>query len=399
MARHEGLSFGGIVKALAGMALATLAGCETGSEGAAGIVEVRVFAHGVSGPVADGTSLFLGRFNTENRASGVMSAPLANPFGAWRELDMGPCALASTTESGMHFRRGPTLSLLPSGLWLQQGPVRVGASAVAEHSLCRWRNNRFLASDERLRWCGEATCESLWGTELKERRAGNDGVYTLYTNAGAGQNLLVSEDEGFDWRAILGSLEPMACTHQVFEIAPGRLWVGGECPLDFAYLRAYAMNEAGTALASPDPLPIKLPELENRNIHFIQRGADGKTHYAGVEGGLLRSVDGGAQFDFVMKYTQFDRKYPYIQHLRIDARKPAVVWAAGFDKVVGHAFLARSEDGGATWRDISDRLPSWRGTMQNRESQITGMAVTSGGALYIAESLLDNTAGRLLVIL
>ncbi len=192
----------------------------------------------------------------------------------------------------------------------------------------------------------------------------------LYSNAGADLNLLASDDKGVTWRALLGRLEAGVCTHQAFHVMGSKVLVGGECPLDDAFIRAYTLSADGKTV-TPAATPLSLPELDNRNVQFITSVANGNNPlrvFIGVEGGLLRSDDGGQAFKFVIKKVQADNSYPYITAFLSLANQPNRVVVAGFDKATGKPYLAWSDNAGDSWTDISSlcRVTSARPTARRR---------------------------------
>jgi len=221
----------------------------------------------------------------------------------------------------------------------------------------------------------------------------------LYTNAGGGQNVLASNDGGAHWRVLTGFFDQDICTHPAFEIVGDRLLVGGECPLDFAFLRAYQLAADGVSLASRDALPVALPELENRNVQFIQ-ATGAQRVFAGVEGGLLRSEDGGKSFKFVIRHPlSGGGNYPYIRHLLALAGKPDTLVAGGFDKATQKPYLAWSKDGGTTWTDLSALLPGYvRNLDDGSVAAVTAIAEDPQGRVLVAVDEKEGAQGRLVLV-
>jgi photosystem II stability/assembly factor-like uncharacterized protein len=218
----------------------------------------------------------------------------------------------------------------------------------------------------------------------------------LYSNAGGAPNLLQSADHGKTWHALLGRLEASACYNQSFHILGSRLLVGGECPLDMAYVRAYQLTKDGAALASPEPLPVLLPELENRNIQLITSVPGTQRVFIGVEGGLLRSEDGGLSFKFVIRQPIASAEgYPYVTHLLSPANKPNVIVAAGFDKVTGKAYLAWSPDGGTSWTNLSKLLPGAERANNDLTAQVTSLSEDARGRLLLTMNEEIEKKGKL----
>jgi hypothetical protein len=102
-----------------------------------------------------------------------------------------------------------------------------------------------------------------------------------------------------------------------------------------------------------EPQPVVAPPLENRNVQFIRDLGNGVV-YAGIEGALLKSTNGGASFGFVIHHELEDPfVYPYIGHMLIPSRDAQLMIIGGFDKKDNDGYLAYSSDGGSTWRDVS----------------------------------------------
>src|SRR2546430_1186261 len=72
---------------------------------------------------------------------------------------------------------------------------------------------------------------------------------------------------------------------------------------------------------------------------------------AGVEGGLLRSDDGGDSYRWSIYFPLQSAKYPYIR--QFVRTRSGVMFAGGFDKGLLEAYLVYSNDDGQTWSDIS----------------------------------------------
>ncbi len=180
---------------------------------------------------------------------------------------------------------------------------------------------------------------------------------TLYYAAGG--NVVASGDGGATWRALVGFLEPAFCYDPSIEVVGDRMLIGGECPLDVAYVRAGRLAPGGLSWLE-EPAPVITPELENRNVQFIHRFGESSIVFAGIEGALLRSFDGGASFEFAF-HVPIDGapKYPYIGSIWMPQSRAGTVLVAGFDKAApeGGAWMALSRDYGRTWVDLSDIIP------------------------------------------
>ncbi len=269
---------------------------------------------------------------------------LGTPAGLYRRAIGGSSfarvAFADETIHAIAIRNG--------ALYVLKG---VGSSQTSpDHTLVRSfdRGVTFTAIDQGLLDCASGECRYL----VPKRIA--FGPQHLFVNAGG--NLLVTADDGATWHLLHGLPHDGKPTSQVcdveFGMASGRMLLGGECPLDIAWLSA-GMLRSDLLDWLVEPQPVIAPDLENRNVQFIRDVGNGVV-YAGIEGALLRSSDGGASFGFVIHHTLDDeRLYPYIGHLVVSSRDPRLIIVGGFDKKHDVGYLTYSSDGGATWRDVS----------------------------------------------
>jgi hypothetical protein len=355
-------------------------------------------AAGIGGVAFNGDSAYLTVSNTLQTDSAMFRAALPlQASSRWSDVALGDCALARE-ETGFPLRAG-ALRSLDSGLWLVQTwydkPVDPDNGGRAEHALCKLGADRsgFAVHDAGLKVCLYGVCMLLSPSDIKQ--AGN----RLYTNAGGGQNVLVSSDGGDTWNVLTGRFDQDICTNPAFEVVGDRLLVGGECPLDMAFLRAYRLGGDGTTLASAQPLPLNLPNLENRNVQFI-RATGGQRVFAGVEGGLLRSVDGGNVFQFVIERpVGGGDTYPYIRHLLALSGKPDTIVAGGFDKASQKPYLAWSADGGSRWTDISALLPGYARDLDNgAPAMVTAIAEDPQGRVLVTVNEHEHAQGRLVLV-
>jgi hypothetical protein len=331
--------------------------------------------------------------NSAQDGSAVMKAALPlQAASRWAEVPLGACALTKHGADGM--ARTPMLRALGSNLWLFQPAQETRQGQLGEHSLCTLETSgTFAARDRALDNCIGGWCAPLAMNDLK--LAGN----RLYTNAGAGPNLFVSDNAADSWRVVLGQFDSMICTHQAFQVVGDRLLVGGECPLDAAYVRAYRLGTDGR-LASPAELPVTLPKLENRNVQFIEQVANTQRVFAGVEGGLLRSEDGGQSFRFVIEQpVEGNKTYPYIRSFLALSGKPDTIVVGGFDKANALPWLAWSADGGSKWTDISSLLPGYaRAAGDTAFAEVTSLSQDPQGRVIVTLNLKGGSEGRVLLL-
>lgn len=212
------------------------------------------------------------------------------------------------------------------------------------------RGATFVPMDAALEHCSAGYCSFLMPTQAVFK----DNL--IFLNAGAGLNLQVSNNNGASWIPLSGNLESNSCSNPAFELIGTRVLMGGECPLDFAYIRAGTLRPDLLDWLSPPhrPASVIMPFLSNRNVQFIKNKPNTSDVYAGVEGGLLKSTDVGHSFRFVVKYTS--GSYPYITNILFPSRNPNVIVVGGIDRGSSRQlFLAYSKDNGETWLDISNK--------------------------------------------
>ena len=328
-------------------------------------------------------SAYIGMSNSGTAPTAVVRTGLpVTAASQWNTVALGNCGLPAFND--MAPQRAPTLRPLGDTLWLFQPWYDGPGAGAQEHALCALNQagTSFLPQDQSLRACLGQYCYTLWMDELTL-------VGTrMYSNAGAGLNLFVSDNKAASWRVLLGKFDSMTCYHQSFHIVGTRLLVGGECPLDAAFIRAYQLSADGSRLESQAELPVSVPELENRNIQFIDSIGGTQRVFAGVEGGLLRSDDGGRSFKFVIRHPiEGGNMYPYVQSFLSLKNKPNVIVVGGFDKANARPYLAWSADGGDNWTNLSALLPAY-----NRGAGDIGLAGQ-------VTSLVEDPQGRILLTL
>lgn len=341
---------------------------------------------GMRSVVFDAHHGYLSLSNTTGGPSLVLrTGSMVNRFSTWLPLDLEQCALGPAR--GGEALRAPALARVDGKIFLFQSTP----GSAKEHSLCQFEHAMewFAPRDEALRVCTGLYCERLWMTDLQSHRG------QLLSNAGGGINLLASADDARHWRALLGSVDHDACPHSAWRIVGNRLLTGGACPGEGAFLRAYALAPDGVNLASTEPLPMALPALENRRVHFI--GEAGGRVFAGVEGGLLRSLDGARSFQFVLGQLEASGQ-PTILSLLALRNRPGIVLATGFVQASGKPFLALSRDGGARWTDVSASLPGYERARFEGSTQLTSLVQDRLGRIVLTLNLDQDARGRLVLL-
>jgi hypothetical protein len=282
-------------------------------------------------------------------------AYLATPDGLYRtSKTLNPSeplqfiAFANKSITNLYVHNN-VLYVLKVGEWTSSGPA-------VEHSFLKSedRGNTFTPLDKDLESCLGASCGFLTPTHAEFVGS------LIFLNAGSGRNLLVSKDQGASWLALSGSLQPYSCSEPAFELIDNRVLMGGECPLDFAYLWGGTLRQDFMGWAAGGELkPVSTPPLSNRNVQFIEHRKQSSLVFAGVEGGLLKSSDLGHSYRFVIQYPPSGtvRIYPYIRHILFPSNHPDLFLIGGFDKAKASgpysSYLAYSTDHGESWTDFS----------------------------------------------
>lgn len=275
---------------------------------------------------------------------------LATPHGLFRSTSILSAPLQSVPAAGSKLNN---VAVNDGALYVLRHGEEVRGDHATEHTLLRSTDHgaTFENIDAGLEDCYFGYCLFLPATEIEFA----PGRIFL----GAGGNVLVSSDNGASWKILQGVTDdgkpaPQSCP-TVFHRAGQRLLVGGECPLDFGFIRAGELRS--DLLDWNVPLgPIATPSMENRNVQFIRSVAG--AIFAGIEGAVLKSCDNGESFEYVHYYPlSGGLKYPYIHQIVAPSRYPGLVVIGGFDKANMVPYLAWSGDGGATWVDVSSLAP------------------------------------------
>jgi hypothetical protein len=352
-------------------------------------------ARGMESIVFSGGSAFVALGNAAKEGTAVLKAGLPlSATSSWSPVGLGACALGPHGDMPV---RVPKLKMAGETMWLMQWWQEAAEPAVQEHSACVLapQANAFVPRDQGLRACNEYFCSTLSMNDIK--LAGN----RLYSNAGAGENLFASSDNGASWRVVRGQFDSMICTHTSFEVIGDRVLVGGECPLDDAFLDAYQLAADGMSLAKPDKLALTTPELENRNVQFIQALPGAQRVFVGVEGGLLRSEDGGRSFKFVIHNpVEGASAYPYVKSLLALKNSPDTLVIGGFDKKNFRPYLAFSRDGGSSWNDVSNLLPGFSQpqTGDMKVAVVNSLAEDPEGRIIVVMNEREDSQGRILLL-
>lgn len=353
-------------------------------------------AKGMESIAFSGGHAYVSFGSTQAEGSAIMRTALPVSSGSgWNSVPLGQCGSEPANEYVPE--RAPGLRTIGNTLWMFQSWFEGPGGAAQQHVLCAMSQGAaaFVPKDAGLRACNEYYCSTLSMTDL--RLSGT----RLFSNAGGGRNLMVSDDQAASWRVLLGAFDNDICTHQAFHVIGDRVLVGGECPLDDAFLDAYQLTADGGSLATGEALAITVPELENRNIQFIDTVTGTQRVFVGVEGGLLRSDDGGRTFKFVIRQPiEGNTGYPYVRHFVSVKGKPDTVVVGGFDKERAKPFLAWSANGGDTWTDLSHMLPGYDRTARpdGATAQVTALVEDPQGRLLLLLNEEESKQGRLMLL-
>jgi hypothetical protein len=348
--------------------------------------------------VFQGGSAYLALANSATEGSAVLRATLPlTATSTWSPMGLGACGMKPV---GDFIMRSPKIKLVGQDVWLMQ-PFADTPETSDEHTTCSLTPasslaaSSFVPRDQDLRSCNPYFCETLSMQDMK--LAGN----RLYSNAGGGNNLLTSKDGGSTWQVMRGSKESQMCYATKFHVLGDRVLVGGECPLDMAFVEAYRLTADGGALASEDKLPLTLPEMENRNVQFIESVPGTEMVFVGIEGGLMRSVDNGRSFKFVIHEPLTDAKgYPYIGAFLPLKDNPGTIVIGGFDKMHGRPYLAWSDDSGNSWKDISKLVPGYDDKNDDEFSlaSISSISQDPQGRIIVVANERADGQGRLMLL-
>jgi hypothetical protein len=235
-------------------------------------------------------------------------------------------------------------------LYVLKESIAAEGESATDHSFLRSDNHgeTFVPLDGGLEECNSGFCEFLAPTEALFRNG------LIFINAGAGDNLFVTPDNGASWTALLGSFHRKIGNYQSFGLTGNRMIVGGES-LDQGYLRSGILRPDMLGWKE-SPADVSAPSLANRGPLLIKSRPDSSDVYAAVPCGLLKSTDGGQTFHFVMEYPITGSPTPYISDMIFPSHAANVIVAAG--RGPDKPYLVYSKDNGETWLDISANLRS-----------------------------------------
>jgi hypothetical protein len=95
----------------------------------------------------------------------------------------------------------------------------------------------FIPLDEGLKWCFRDDCQYMYVSQVFFINN------LIFITSGGGSNFYVSNDGAKSWRVLMGFSEPAVCSDVAIAIIGRKVLMGGECPLDFAYLGVGTLRE------------------------------------------------------------------------------------------------------------------------------------------------------------
>lgn len=309
---------------------------------------------------------------------------LATPNGLYRAPRLAASQPELIAFAGEHVQ---AVAINEGALYVAKGPGNEAGNSP-DHTLVRSTDHgaTFVNLDAGLLDCALQPCGYMVVTRIAF------GPDQIYVNAGG--NVLASDDDGASWHQLHGLQHQGKPTSQLcpvkLAVAGEHMFLGGECPLDVGWLHRGTLAPNLVAWAE-EPRAVTVPEMENRNVQFIRVLGDGVV-FAGIEGALLKSTDGGATFRFVIHYDlEAPDRYPYIAHMVVSSRDPRVMLVGGFDKKNIVGYLAYSGDGGETWQDVSSLVGAPLVTLLAEDADGRVLAGLQDGAQFtLAEVVLGE---------
>jgi hypothetical protein len=274
----------------------------------------------------------------------------------------------------------------------------VGNGLIApDHTLMRSidQGATFQAIDEGLNVCDEYVgCGYLTGNQIAF------GPRQIF--AAVGGNVVVSDDNGQHWSALLGKGDDgkpgiaFLCGEQTFALLGDRLFIGSELcvwPGNDAQLGMGTLAPSLTEWRA-EPAGVS-PALTNKDIWSVRVTPSG-TVFVGVAGGLLKSDDYGNTFRAVLERRRGTIIGPSIKHVLVTGRDPNLVIGGGLGSLVMQSF-----DGGETWKEATWmlvegglQLPANVALLAEDRSGQPFIAMYKAGKFTIAKLLLGDRTPR-----
>ena len=298
---------------------------------------------------------------------------VASPGGLYRT------ALPITSQSaftliGFENRNIYNLYVNNGSLYVLKESIATQGREATDHSFLRSDDHgaTFVPMDYGLQECLGDYCEFLAPSQAIFKTG------LIFINAGAGNNLFVTANNGSSWTPLLGSFDRKLGNWQAFELMNDRMMVGGEA-LDQGYLQRGTLR-ADMLGWKQAPTDATSPSLTNRGPLVLKNKPNSSEVYVAVPAGLLKSTDAGQTFRFVMAYPMANSPAPNITDVLFPSRAANVVVVAGRDP--DRPFLAYSKDNGETWLDNSAKVRSTVSDPGSGVSCIDFLSEDSNGEIF-----------------
>ncbi len=201
---------------------------------------------------------------------------------------------------------------------------------------------------------------------------------TWYVAVGSG-GIWKTENGGTTWTTIFDDEDSYSIGCITLDPNnPDTLWVGTGENVSGRHVAygsgVYRSRDGGQNwenMGLPDSEHIGMIRIDPRDSNVVYVAAQGPLWSAGGERGLYKTTDGGANWSKILGDglgdTEIDDEYTGVSEVHLDPRNPDVVYAVSWQKYRNVAVLMdggpgsgihKSEDGGQTWRELTEGLPS-----------------------------------------
>jgi hypothetical protein len=174
----------------------------------------------------------------------------------------------------------------------------------------------------------------------------------LYCDLGGGDNIAYSEDNGFSWTLIQGEWDRSIYRFSHL-LLNDYLYMGGEAPLDDAWIWRYKFSPDGLQIISEERLTTK-EQMGNRNVMELIYNSETSTIFAGAEGAILRSRD-GERFTYSLSFSSSGVPgfYPYFKKFGLSGKSSKLIFSIGSRRGKTCSLFYSDENGAeGSWRQI-----------------------------------------------
>ena len=205
-----------------------------------------------------------------------------------------------------------------------------------------------------------------------------DDPSTWYVAVGSG-GIWKTENGGTTWSTIFDEEDSYSIGCITLDPNnPDTIWVGTGENVSGRHVAygsgVYRSRDSGQNwenMGLPDSEHIGMIRVDPRDSNVIYVASQGPLWSAGGDRGLYKSTDGGASWRKILGDglgdTDIDDDYTGVSEIHLDPRNPDVVYAVSWQKYRNVAVLMdggpgsgihKSEDGGETWRELTEGLPA-----------------------------------------